>query len=521
MALVAALAPLALRGFRGVDWGSPEGLRILLLFLGLLLLVGLRYGRYWAWAWIQIIWLAQVPLSLVRMADAYVADQTLAAALEAAATATVVSLLLLYMHKKSVRAFCSAPGPGRRTVEYLRRRRHMAKLFIEDLDVWGKRALTRVDFNVPLDENLNVTDTTRIVAALPTIEYIIENGGKAILMSHLGRPKGKVKEELRLKPAAVELGKLLGQDVTMAPDCIGPEVERIVNEMAEGDIVVLENLRFHAEEEANDPAFCEALARLGDVYVNDAFGTAHRAHASTVGVTKYFDQCASGYLMRKEVEFLGEALAEPNRPFVAILGGAKVSTKIGVMESLMEKADDLLIGGAMTYTFQRAMGKSTGTSLVEEDKIELAKEILEKAKAKGVNLVFPMDLVVANAFEDDAERKVVPADEIPEGWMGMDIGPKTVEEFGEYIEDAETILWNGPVGVFEKPNFAKGTFAIAKMIAESGAISIVGGGDSASAIQMSGVADKISHISTGGGASLEYIELGTLPGIEALTDRPE
>ncbi|NQT82169.1 phosphoglycerate kinase [bacterium] len=395
----------------------------------------------------------------------------------------------------------------------------MAKLFIEDLDVKGKRVLTRVDFNVPLDENLNVTDTTRIVAALPTIKYIIDNGGKAILMSHMGRPKGEVKENLRLKPAAEELGKLLGKDVTMAPDCIGPEVEKIVNEMAEGDVVVLENLRFHKEERANDPAFCEALARLGDVYVNDAFGTAHRAHASTVGVTKHFDQCALGYLMRKEIQFLGEALADPKRPFVAILGGAKVSTKIGVMESLMGKADDLLIGGAMTYTFLRAMGKTTGTSLVEEDKIGLAKEILEKAKARGVSLVFPTDLVIANAFEDDAERKVVGLDNIPDGWMGMDIGPKTVEAFGECIKKAATILWNGPVGVFEKPNFAKGTFAIAKMIAESDAVSIVGGGDSASAIKMSGVADKISHISTGGGASLEYIELGTLPGIEALTDK--
>ena len=396
----------------------------------------------------------------------------------------------------------------------------MAKLFIEDLDVKGKRVLTRVDFNVPLDESLHVTDTTRIEAALPTIKYIIDNGGKAILMSHLGRPKGQVKEELRLKPAAVELGKLLGKDVTMAPDCIGPDVENIVNAMGEGDVVVLENLRFHKEEEANDPAFCEALAKLGDVYVNDAFGTAHRAHASTVGVTENFDQCALGYLMRKEVEFLGDALADPKRPFLAILGGAKVSTKIGVMESLMAKADDLLIGGAMTYTFLRAEGESTGNSLVEEDKIDLAKDILEKAKAKGIELVFPTDLVVADAFEDDAQRKVVGADEIPDGWMGMDIGPKSVQAFGEYIKKAATILWNGPVGVFEKPNFAKGTFAIAKMIAESDAISIVGGGDSASAIHMSGMADKISHISTGGGASLEYIEFGTLPGIEALTDRP-
>ncbi len=394
----------------------------------------------------------------------------------------------------------------------------MAKLFIEDLDVKGKRVLTRVDFNVPLDENLKVTDNTRIEAALPTVTYIIENGGKAILMSHLGRPK-KVDEKLRLKPASDELGKLLGKQVKMAPDCIGPEVEKIVGEMAEGDVVVLENLRFHKEEEANDPGFCEALAKLGDVYVNDAFGTAHRAHASTVGVTEYFSQCALGYLMRKEVEFLGEALAEPKRPFLAILGGAKVSTKIGVMESLMAKADDLLIGGAMTYTFLRAMGKSTGTSLVEEDKIDLAKEILEKAEAKGVNLVFPVDLVVASAFEDDAEWKVVTLGKIPEGWMGMDIGPETVKEFSEYIERAATILWNGPVGVFEKPNFAKGTFAIAKMIAESDAISIVGGGDSVSAINMSGVADRISHISTGGGASLEYIEFGTLPGIDALTDK--
>jgi len=394
----------------------------------------------------------------------------------------------------------------------------MAKLFIEDLDVKGKRVLTRVDFNVPLDENLKVTDNTRIVAALPTIEYIIEHGGKAVLMSHLGRPK-KVDEKLRLKPAAEELSRLLSKRVVMAPDCIGPEVERIVNAMGEGEVVVLENLRFHKEEEANDPAFCEALAKLGDVYVNDAFGTAHRAHASTVGVTEHFAECAMGYLMEKEVKFLGGALADPKRPFLAILGGAKVSTKIGVMESLMAKADNLLIGGAMTYTFLRAMGKPTGTSLVEEDKIDLAKEILKKAETKGIKLVLPVDLVVANAFEDDAQRKTVGVDGIPDGWMGMDIGPKSIEQFVGYIKKAATILWNGPVGVFEKPNFAKGTFAIAEMIAKSNAISIVGGGDSVSAINQSGAADKISHISTGGGASLEYIEFGSLPGIDALTNK--
>ncbi len=394
----------------------------------------------------------------------------------------------------------------------------MAKLFIEDLNVKGKRVLVRVDFNVPLDENLRVTDSTRIVEALPTIKYIIGRGGKAILMSHLGRPKAK-DPKLSLKPAAGELGRLLGKSVTMAPDCIGPEVEKIIVGMKEGDVVVLENLRFHKEEEANDAKFCEALAKLGDVYVNDAFGTAHRAHASTVGVTKFFKQSALGYLMRKEVQFLGEALAKPKRPFLAILGGAKVSTKIGVMESLMAKVDDLLIGGAMTYTFLRAMGKRTGTSLVEEDKIDLARGILEKARAKGVKLVFPVDLVVASAFEDNAERKVVSADGIPDGWMGMDIGPKSIEDFGNYIKKAATILWNGPVGVFEKPNFAKGTFAIAKMIAESKAISIVGGGDSVSAVNMSGLAKKMSHMSTGGGAALEYIEFGTLPGIEALTDK--
>jgi phosphoglycerate kinase len=394
----------------------------------------------------------------------------------------------------------------------------MAKLFIEDLNVKEKRVLTRVDFNVPLDENLKVTDNTRIVEALPTIKYIIGRGGKAILMSHLGRPKAK-DPKLSLKPAADELGRLLGKSVTIAPDCIGPEVEKIIVGMKEGDVVVLENLRFHKEEEANDAKFCEALAKLGDVYVNDAFGTAHRAHASTVGVTKFFKQSALGYLMRKEVQFLGEALAKPKRPFLAILGGAKVSTKIGVMESLMAKVDDLLIGGAMTYTFLRAMGKRTGTSLVEEDKIDLARGILEKARAKGVNLVFPVDLVVASAFEDNAERKVVGTDDIPDGWMGMDIGPKSVEDFGNYIKKAAAILWNGPVGVFEKPNFAKGTFAIAKMIAESKAISIVGGGDSVSAVNMSGLAKKMSHMSTGGGAALEYIEFGTLPGIEALTDK--
>ena len=395
----------------------------------------------------------------------------------------------------------------------------MAKLFIEDLDVKGKKVLMRVDFNVPLDEHQNITDDTRIRAALPSIKYIIENGGKAVLMSHLGRPKGEIKEDMRLKPAADRLGEILGVTVKCAPDCVGPDVERMANDLGVGEVLMLENLRFHKEEEANDSGFAAELAKLGDVYVNDAFGTAHRAHASTGGVTAHFDQCAAGYLLIKEIEFLGGALAEPKRPFVAILGGAKVSSKLGVIESLLEKVDTLLIGGGMSYTFLKAQGHNVGDSLLEEDLVETAREMMDFAEKKGVALMVPEDYVVADKFDNDADLKVVASDGIEDGWMGMDMGPDSTAKFQEVIKGAATVLWNGPVGVFEMPNFAKGTNAIAATVAETDCISIVGGGDSISAINKSGVADRISHISTGGGASLEYIENGTLPGIEALTDK--
>ena len=394
----------------------------------------------------------------------------------------------------------------------------MAKLFIEDLDVKGKTVLMRVDFNVPLDEHRNITDDTRIRAALPSIKYIMENGGKAVLMSHLGRPKGEIKENMRLKPVADRLGEILGIKVKCAPDCIGPEVEQMAKELGQGRVLLLENLRFHREEEQNDNEFAAQLAKLGDLYVNDAFGTAHRAHASTVGVTAYIDQCAAGYLLIKEIKFLGGALTEPKRPFVAILGGAKVSSKLGVIKSLLEKVDTLLIGGGMSYTFLKAQGHNVGDSLLEQDLVETAREMIDLAKEKGVQLLIPEDYVVADKFDSEANFKVVAADGIEAGWMGMDMGPKSTAKFIEVIKRAATVLWNGPVGVFEMEHFAKGTNAIAATVAATDCISIVGGGDSISAINKSGVADRISHISTGGGASLEYIENGTLPGIEALTD---
>ncbi len=395
----------------------------------------------------------------------------------------------------------------------------MAKLFIEDLELKGKKVLVRVDFNVPLDENLNVLDDTRIRASLPTIKYIIDNGGKVILMSHLGRPKGVVVEKMRLKPAAKVLEKLVGRKVTALSDCIGKEVEGAVNQMREGEIILLENLRFHKGEEANDEEFSQSLAKLADVYVNDAFGSSHRSHSSVVGVTKYVDKCAAGYLIQKEIKFLSEALTSPKKPFVAILGGAKISTKIGVIEKLLNKTDALLIGGGMAFTFLKAMGKPVGSSLLEEDKIGIAGEVMSKAKERKVDFRLPEDYVIADVLENDANTKIVDQDGIEEGWLGVDIGPRTIAAFGEAVDDAETIFWNGPLGVFEKPNFSKGTFSIARKIADSKAISIVGGGDSTSAINQAGLADKITHISTGGGAALEYIEKGELPGINALTDK--
>ncbi len=394
----------------------------------------------------------------------------------------------------------------------------MDKLSVEDLELKGKRTLIRVDFNVPMDGK-EITDDTRIKAALPTIKHVIERDGKAILMSHLGRPKGEVTPELSLEPIAERLGKLLGKSVVMAPDCVGDEVKAVVGKMEDGDVVLLENLRFHAEEEANDPDFARKLADLADVYVNDAFGAAHRAHASTAGVTEHVSQSAAGLLMQKEIEYIGKAINNPRRPFVAILGGAKVSDKIGVIENLMKKADAIIIGGAMAYTFLKAQGRKIGNSLVENDKLELAKDLLKKSLDSDVPLYLPIDHVVGDKFAADANMKIVKRGCIPDGWEGLDIGPATVEKYKSVLKDAGTVIWNGPVGVFEFDAFAKGSFAIAKLLAESDAITIVGGGDCVAAVQKSGYADKITHISTGGGASLELLEGKELPGIAALSDK--
>lgn len=398
----------------------------------------------------------------------------------------------------------------------------MGKLFIEDLDLKGKKVLVRVDFNVPLNENLEITDDIRITSALPTIEKIIKDGGKAILMSHLGRPKGGPNPKYSLKPTAVRLGELLGKEVKLAPDCIGEEVKKMVDAMKDGDVLILENVRFHPEEEKNDTEFAKQLASLGDVYINDAFGSAHRAHASTEGITKYIGQNASGYLMKKELDYLGSAVENPKRPFTAILGGAKISGKIDVIQQLMSKVDNLIVGGGMGYTFYKAQGMEIGTSLLEADKIDLAKEILEKAKSSGVNFLLPVDVVVASEFDNCSISEVVPVNAIPADKMGLDIGPKTIEKFKEVILNSKTIVWNGPMGVFEFDNFAKGTNSIAEALVEAtekGAITVIGGGDSAAAIKKAGLDDKVSHVSTGGGASLEYLEGKVLPGVEALTNK--
>ncbi|HOP50111.1 MAG TPA: phosphoglycerate kinase [Ignavibacteriales bacterium] len=398
----------------------------------------------------------------------------------------------------------------------------MNKLSVADVNFNGKRVLVRVDFNVPLDENLNITDDIRITSALPTIKKLINDGAKVILMSHLGRPKGQRVEKYSLKPAAARLSELLGKEVKLAPDCIGDEVKAMVAAMKEGDVIMLENLRFYAEEEKNDPEFAKKLAELGDVYVNDAFGAAHRAHASTEGVTKYFDICAAGFLMQKELDFLWKAVGNPERPYVAIIGGAKISGKIDVITNLMDKVDTLIIGGGMAYTFFKAMGYEIGKSLLEADKIDVAKEVMEKAKAKNLKLLLPVDSVVAPDFNNDAPKTIVDADKIPADQEGMDIGPKSIELFKDAIINAKTIVWNGPMGVFEFDNFAIGTNAIAQALVEAtakGAITIIGGGDSAAAIKKAGLDDKVSHVSTGGGASLEFLEGKKLPGVEALTDK--
>jgi len=397
----------------------------------------------------------------------------------------------------------------------------MSKLSIDKLNLKDKRVLVRVDFNVPLDENLNITDDIRIASSLPTIKKIISDGGKAILMSHLGRPKGKVNPKYSLKPAAKRLGEKLGKEVKLAPDCIGDEVRKMVNAMKGGDVLLLENLRFHEEEEKNDPEFSKKLAELGDVYVNDAFGSAHRAHASTEGVTKYIKQCAGGYLMQKELEYLGSAITNPTRPYCAILGGAKISGKIDVIMNLFDKVDTMIIGGGMAYTFFKAQGKEIGKSLLEAEKIGLAKEVLEKAAKSKVKFLLPVDEVVAAEFSNDSPSKVVSVDNIPSDKMGLDIGPETVKLFCNEIKKAKTVIWNGPMGVFEFDNFATGTNAIANQLVEvtsKGAKTIIGGGDSAAAISKAGLDDKVSHVSTGGGASLEFLEGKILPGVAALSE---
>lgn len=394
----------------------------------------------------------------------------------------------------------------------------MAKATIRDVDVKGKRVLVRVDFNVPMNAEREITDDTRIRAALPTIKYLIDHGAKVILASHLGRPKGKPADEFRMDPVARRLSELLGKPVRKLDECVGDKVKTEVAAMNDGDVVLLENLRFHAEEEANGEGFARALADLADLYVNDAFGTAHRAHASTAGVAKFLPAVA-GFLMEKEIEVMGKALADPERPFVAILGGAKVKDKVGVVRNLLDKVDTLMIGGGMAYTFLKAQGLEVGQSILEADKIDLAKDLMEKARARGVRFMLPSDVVVADRFAEDAKTRVVPVDQIPPDWQALDIGPETVAKFSKAIADAKTVVWNGPMGVFEMKPFAEGTRGIAKALAESNAVTIVGGGDSAAALEEMGFADKVTHVSTGGGASLEFLEGKELPGVAVLKDK--
>ena len=400
----------------------------------------------------------------------------------------------------------------------------MAKKTIASLtetDISGKRVLVRADFNVPLSKAGEITDDTRIRAALPTIQDLIQKNAKVILCSHMGRPKGKVTEKLRLTPVAERLSQLLGQEVVKCDDSIGDTVKQQVDALENGQVALLENLRFHSEEEANDPEFSKKLAANADVYVNDAFGTAHRAHASTEGVTKHLSPCVGGYLIEKELDYLKNAVENPQRPFAAIIGGSKVSSKIGVIETLIEKCDKLIIGGGMIFTFFKARGMSVGNSLVENDKLELAQSLEAKAKEKGVELLFPSDVIIADNFAEDANTQTVTVENIPNGWMGLDIGPKSVEAFKEALSECKGMIWNGPMGVFEMEAFAKGTEAIAQTLAEltdNGAITIIGGGDSVAAVEKIGVAEKMSHISTGGGASLELLEGKELPGIVALND---
>ena len=394
----------------------------------------------------------------------------------------------------------------------------MNKKTVKDIDVKGKKVLVRCDFNVPQDENGNITDTRRIVSSLPTIKYLIENGAKVILCSHLGRPKGEVKKEFSLAPVAKELSKELGIEVKLADDVIGESAKSIANSLQEGEVMLLENVRFDAREEKNNPEMARELASLAEIYVNDAFGTSHRAHASTAGVADYLP-AVSGFLIEKELDFMGDALDNPTRPFVAILGGKKVSDKIGVINALLEKVDTLMIGGAMAYTFFKAQGYGVGNSICELDKLDLALELMEKAKQKGVKMMLPVDTKLGKEFDKDTESKTVKANEIPDGWEGFDIGEETIKLYKEELKNAKTIVWNGPLGLFEFDQFAIGTNEIAKTLAEVDAVTIIGGGDSAAAIEKAGLADKMTHISTGGGASLEFLEGKKLPGIECLEDK--
>ena len=394
------------------------------------------------------------------------------------------------------------------------------KKSVDDINVKGQRVLVRCDFNVPLIDG-KITDENRLVAALPTIKKLIAAGGKVILCSHLGKPKGEPKPELSLAPVAVRLSELLGQEVKFAadPEVVGPNAKAAVAAMKDGDVILLENTRYRAEETKNEDNFSQELASLCDVYVDDAFGTAHRAHCSNVGVTKYVDTCVVGYLMQKEIDFLGNAVDHPERPFVAILGGAKVSSKISVINRLLDKVDTLIIGGGMAYTFSKAQGGKIGTSLCEDDYLEYALDMLKKAKEKGVKLLLPIDHKIGDAFSNDCNTAIVKSGEIPDGWEGMDIGPETEKLFCDAVKDAKTVVWNGPMGCFEMPNFAHGTKAVAAALAETDAVTIIGGGDSAAAVNQLGYGDKMTHISTGGGASLEFLEGKELPGVAAANDK--
>lgn len=394
----------------------------------------------------------------------------------------------------------------------------MNKKSIKDIDVNGKKVFVRVDYNVPMDEELNITNDTRIRATLPTLNYLLEHNAALVLACHLGRPKGERVAKFSVQPVAKRLAELIGKEVKFAPDCVGAEAEKMAADLKPGQILLLENLRYHKEEEKNDPAFAKQLAALADVAVNDAFGVSHRAHASVEGITKYIETVA-GFLMEKEIQFVGQTVANPERPFVAIIGGAKVSDKIGVISNLIEKVDTLIIGGGMAHTFDAAKGYEIGKSICEPDKYELALDLLKQAEAKGVKVVLPVDLVIADKFAPDANTKIVDVDKVDPAWEALDSGPKTSALYAEALKDAKTVVWNGPMGVFEMDAFAKGTEAVAQAVADSSAVSIVGGGDSIAALKKTGLSDKITHISTGGGATLEFLEGKVLPGIAALADK--